>query len=480
MTEKGNRYRLTLEDGKWTSAWIPVLEEIENTGAFVRTREDAPDYDLFGAAGSLDGSGSGVMSVGEFDYRVTRDAKGNFTADVIDSIATVIDDDSDVRLVEEQTKLQITVFEDLVVEFPLSELYTTGISMYRGLAVVEGVKRDIEAHMRDFLAWIELSSESEYYWQQKRELWKVVNATLARLGLETSDGGILGELELPVSQQERAEEEGRAIDLMKAAVAALASPEAFQAALSNGIFSDNESYGSGDRAAEIFAAPEIEISMSLSLDNALRFGVWVARTRENAHDEIDPDSVTVGQVAYTSSLAGRPWPTIPLLGHATFAGETVAIDSDDNSVSAKVTLEASFAEGSVMAVISDLTVDETGATWNDGVGEVREIQLPTALITRPAGDASQEDSVTWVPGSFRGEVLASQTEDGISHFRNNPARVTYLTVLQSPTESHLSRAGFVEGRFFDGDSSASPSSAPPGGDRAMANQARRRRPDTGP
>ena len=293
--------------------------------------------------------------------------------------------------------------------------------------------------LSDYRSWAQLSSPQTPFRESKRQVWAEANATLEGLGLAAKDGGILGDIELPIDEQEMAEADADAIATLEAAAAALASTEAFQSALSGGVFEDNEAYGPGPTATEVFEAREREVTVTLRASRGSRFGVWVANTRESALDDGDEIRIQRGQFAYTGSVGDANWPLIPLSGGASFVGETFAIDDNEKEVSGTVSLEASFADDMVTAVISELTVMETGVSWSDGVGEVEEIRLPDARMG--LGADGPVDRARFEGGAPAGHASIP----GLSNSRVTYS--TYSTSLLPGGQDWVIRQGRIEGNF---------------------------------
>ena len=120
------RYRLVLADGDWSASYVPEIEQIGNLGVFARAREGGGGYDLVGATGSLDRSGSGSISLLGYQYRVSRIADGTLQAVLLDSLISAAAGDVELSLADGRLELGLPLLDDLVVDFPLGELYSEG------------------------------------------------------------------------------------------------------------------------------------------------------------------------------------------------------------------------------------------------------------------------------------------------------------------------------------------------------------------
>ncbi len=396
-TGAANRYRLTLEDGQWSAAYVPASLTIAGTDLLATPDEDGGGYTVEGTA-ELKASGIGDITVriGEVDemYHVWNTDDGlagaRFDLPIKSNVTYTVDVKGDAAaptLSTDNTKTPgnetRTMVKAVGTDFSLGALLGDG----RDAAMPEKtVRADVRAEiakLRDQVrALVDLYNDDAIdratfdsqvnTGASETDKWDRADAQVRRL-FGSGDEVVL----------ERESNPRRAVDAFDALLEALDSEAAFvdaTEASGGGVFEFAEL---GASAAErTFHATLWTAEAVFSGLGSTRFGAAKRRQRANAQAANYAAAMDDIQVfAWSTTDLVRRASEVQAAGNAYYTGRTHAADSDGNLYSGEMELSVRFARRQVDGLVRNLATADGDRWEHDFGGDVENIFLPTATLT---------------------------------------------------------------------------------------------------
>ncbi len=382
----GNAYRLVLDDGVWSAAYVPVTREIQGTGGLIAVaREDGTGYDVGGSILSADGTGridedgakyhvkmvDGMLVGTRFEEPI--DTHTHFQTNGLSEPAISRDDPSTV---ESENGTHFTITGDVDVgegTFPIGDLLGTGLASSEGVRFVDEAVETITKARSDVEILLSLDVEDQYLQQQ----WRKITGVLDTIFVTDSDAVSVSERSSAVSLT--APRKGRILDEIDEILDALSSEDAFVEATreeGDGPFANQRLKATTARSA--FDRVKWAAVATMSATGSTRYGAAIRESTEHAQDELK--TTEYGAYSYsTMDETLRTSNVVAPAGVANYAGGTEAISRAGTTYSGRMELQLRFATEVVSAVIKDL-VDSNGRAWQYSFADVDTIVLDDATL----------------------------------------------------------------------------------------------------
>ena len=405
LTGRANRYRLTLEEGRWTAVYEADEVPIAGTELLARPREDARGYAVGEA--SLPASGRGDVSVpiagGEATYHVwaTEDglAGARFDKRIIGPVYAVNLEGNaafptlsadDRRTPANELGTQVTAAG---AAFPVGDLLDGGQAQEGSeQTLVEQVRAEMVKLRRQVRGLVDLANndglDQATLTRQLIRKWDEADRQVDRLfgSADSNDDS------QPDDRLERVLSSSRIVGAFDALLEALETEDAFVQASAEDGGGVYAFAGLGAAAAQrAFAAREWSAEAMLGAMGDTRYGVALRRRRTNAKDTSEE---TQYLQAFAWSTTNSVWRAsdVEVRGNATYSGSTLAADADGKMYSGDVALQVRFARRRVSGLVSNL-MTEDGTAWSYGLGgDVVNISLPTATMNTRGQWTGQGDA----------------------------------------------------------------------------------------
>ena len=395
--ENGNVYTVTMEDGAWSSAYMPETMEIMGTGLTASSMEDGTGYDVSGSDDTLGETGMGDVTSDGAMYHVWMNADGMLAGARFDSaisgdtdqmvghlgaLPTLSADDDDTAANEKGTMLNVAGDS-----YSIGSLLDAGAADASGGNFIANARDEIEK-IRDQVALLveafdfdgASSADKRLLSDQLGKKWSAADNQIQKV--------------FPGQELTRELDDDDVVDAFDDVLDALSSMDAFEAAVrkgDDGVF-DNFLEDTGMTAENVFEATASESRVIFGIIGDTRFGTVAKKERSNAISKLkhalgDEDGVgsmgAAGAFAYATIDDTVRTHHIQTSGNATYMGETRAVSGDGTLYSGDIEIEVRFRSSKVSGLVSNLESEE-GEAWHYLVGDVDSILLPTANLTSTA------------------------------------------------------------------------------------------------
>ena len=293
--------------------------------------------------------------------------------------------DDEVQPLEDGHRIEDTY------ELPLAELFSRQDSVkgYLGRHLVDLAREELVRLRERLVAAMSLGREPGPGLELRRSIWEEINERIRARLFGTADEALAGrdylnDTEVPADDRRKwssgypvsgngRPDDTAALEAVDAAMAALANPEALEAAVKEdggGVFTRDE--GEPFRPAgpqdieDIWSRAEARIELWLGSTEYTRFGAWRKQTAPNAwsdykdrfeNNENGPNAFAYSQLPQATLADAR----FPFGGSATYQGETVAVQQStfyegriEMVARWHLTLQGEDEAGVLSAVISNL------------------------------------------------------------------------------------------------------------------------------
>ena len=430
--DNGNMYTLSMTDGKWSSAFVPVGREIAGTGLTAYTREADVMYNVGGSDDTLTAGGVGDVTVEGAMYHVwqqddgmlagarfgsaieggldSRRGVGDLAVPSLTGKATKFDlsaDDADTVGSELRTHLVVDG-----VSFAIADLLGGGTASMAGDNFVAKAAEKISEQRGKVATLLSLkdSLSGDALDKSLQARWTEIHASL-----NTIFGG--NRSEALVGTNDPGEDD--ILDEIDDILAALASPQAFTAATAedgDGVFEDAEL--STDKAEAAFDQVMSSAAASFGATGSTRYGTILKKTTPTAVTDLkyayDAAGSTGALGAFSYSTLEETLRTshiVSTTGNAYYTGGTHALSNAGDVYTGQIDVQVRFSSKKVSGLVTRLA-DSEGALWKYLYGDVDTIVLDSDLKVNAKWAGSGDASVTY---AARAGSPLPQTIDSTFH-----------------------------------------------------------------